>query len=92
MTEALSDLNTELPTLDWLDITERASGPITLTKHEAAPEPRNLRRVKGEVQRRWGAVALIDILKEAILRTGCLSEISSVAGGGTLPSRCSRSG
>jgi TnpA family transposase len=85
MTAALEELNTALPTLDWLDITDRTSGAITLTKFEAAPEPRNLRRVKNEVRRRWGTVALIDILKETVLRTGCLSEISSVVGSGTLP-------
>jgi hypothetical protein len=52
-------------------------------KYEAAPEPRNLRRIKAEVQRRWGTVALIDILKEAVLRTGCLNAVSAVAGSGT---------
>jgi len=85
MTAALDELNTALPTLDWVDITDRASGAITLSKYEAAAEPRNLRRVKAEVQRRWGTVALIDILKEAVLRTGCLAEVSAVAGSGTLP-------
>ncbi|MGH3949813.1 MAG: Tn3 family transposase, partial [Pseudonocardiaceae bacterium] len=85
MTAALEELDAAIPTLDWLDITDRASGAITLTKYEAAPEPRNLGRVKGEVRRRWGTVALIDILKEAVLRTGCLNQISAVAGSGTLP-------
>ena len=85
MTAALDELNTALPTLDWLDITDRASGAITLSKYDAAPEPRNLRRIKAEVQRRWGTVALIDILKETVLRTGCLTEVSAAAGSGTLP-------
>jgi Tn3 transposase DDE domain/Resolvase, N terminal domain len=68
-----------------LDITDRPTGAITLSKYDAAPEPRNLRRIKAEVQRRWGTVALIDILKETVLRTGCLIEVSAVAGSGTLP-------
>ncbi|MFB4197279.1 hypothetical protein [Streptomyces carpaticus] len=51
---------------------------------EAQPEPRNLRRIKGEVQRRWGIVPLIDMLKEAVLRTGCLDAVTSVSGGGSL--------
>ena len=85
MTAALDDLNTAIPDLEWLDITDRASGAITLSKYAAAPEPRNLRRIKAEVQRRWGTVALIDILKEAVLRTGCLNDVSAVAGSGTLP-------
>jgi hypothetical protein len=85
MTAALEDLNTAIPSLDWLEITDRPSSAITLSKYEAAPEPRNLRRIKAEVQRRWGTVALIDILKEAVLRTGCLSEVSAAAGSGSLP-------
>jgi len=85
MTAALGELNTAVPGLEWLDITDRASGAITLSKFEAAPEPRNLRRIKAQVQRRWGTVALIDILKEAVLRTGCLADVSAVAGSGTLP-------
>jgi TnpA family transposase len=85
MTAALDELHASIPELEWLDITDRASGAITLPKYEAAPEPRNLRRIKAEVQRRWGTVALIDILKETVLRTGCLTEVSAVAGSGTLP-------
>nr|WTB34308.1 Tn3 family transposase [Streptomyces sp. NBC_00830] len=68
----------------WLDIAERNSGAIRLTAAEAQPEPRNLRRIKGEVSRRWGIVTLIDMLKEAVLRTGCLDAVTSVSGGGSL--------
>lgn len=85
MVAALQQLDTALPALDWLKITDRAAGPITLSKHEAAPEPVSLRRVKAEVGRRWGTVALIDVLKETVLRTGCLNQVSAVAGGGALP-------
>jgi hypothetical protein len=31
------------------------------------------------VQRRWGTVPLVDILKEAVLRTGCLSAVTAVS-------------
>jgi hypothetical protein len=48
MTAALGKLDAAIPDLDWLDISDRASGAIKLTKYEAAPEPRNLRRVKAE--------------------------------------------
>jgi len=51
----------------------------------AQPEPRNLRRIKAEVLRRWGNVALVDMLKEAVLRTGCLSTLTSVSTGGSIP-------
>ncbi|TCN29270.1 TnpA family transposase [Kribbella orskensis] len=85
MAAALEQLDSSLPTMDWLEVTGRAAGPITLSKHEAAPEPVSLRRVKAEVGRRWGTVALIDVLKETVLRTGCLNQVSAVAGGGALP-------
>lgn len=85
MTTALGELESALPGLDWLEVTDRAAGPIRLTKHEAAPEPVSLRRLKAEVGRHWGSVALIDVLKETVLRTGCLDQVSAVAGGGALP-------
>lgn len=85
MTAALAELDQALPDLDWVEIAERAAGAIRLTPLEAAPEPRNLRRVKNEVARRWAAVPLIDVLKETVLRTGCLRSVTSVAGSGTLP-------
>lgn len=85
MSTALGELESALPGLEWLEVTDRAAGPIRLTKHEAAPEPVSLRRLKAEVGRRWGTVALIDVLKETVLRTGCLDQVSAVAGGGALP-------
>ncbi|CAM5539461.1 Tn3 family transposase (plasmid) [Streptomyces viridifaciens] len=85
MTEALTTLDVALPGLDWVEIKERASGSIKFTAPEAQEEPRNLRRIKAEVGRRWTAVPLIDMLKEAILRTGCLKAVTSVAGSGNLP-------
>ncbi|MFF3404419.1 hypothetical protein ACFYW6_39165 [Streptomyces sp. NPDC002659] len=88
MTAELSLLNDKMPKLFWLDIAERKSGAIRLTAAEAQPEPRNLRRIKGEVRRRWGIVPLIDMLKDAVLRTGCLDAVTSVSGGGASRRRC----
>ena len=85
MTAALGELDDALPDLPWVDITDRPAGAIRLTPLEAAPEPRNRRRIKNEVARRWAAVPLIDVLKETVLRTGCLQAVTSVAGSGTLP-------
>ncbi|MFB4285251.1 hypothetical protein ACBJ59_59040 [Nonomuraea sp. MTCD27] len=82
MTSALAKPNDALPSLDWVEISDRKAGAIKLTPIEAAPEPRNLRRIKNEVARRWSAVPLIDILKEAILRTGCLAEVTAATGTG----------
>jgi TnpA family transposase len=80
----LVGLNEAVPRLDWLPISDRRSGAITLTPVEAQPEPRNLRRLKAQVLHRWGTVPLIDVLKEAVLRTGCLDLVASVAGRGSL--------
>jgi len=84
MRTELDALHQALPTCDWLSITDRAGGAIKLTPLDA-PEPRNLRRLKQAVQARWGTVPLIDMLKEAVLRTGCLRPVTSVAGHGSLP-------
>jgi TnpA family transposase len=78
MQEGLAALNTALPNLEWLEIAARKSGAIRLTPLDALPEPRNLRRLKAAILRRWGNVQLIDMLKEAVLRTGCLSALSSI--------------
>jgi len=80
MRRELAALNDALPDLSWLEIKQRRSGAIRLTALDAAPEPRNLSRVKKAVQRRWGIVPLIDMLKEAVLRTGCLNAVTSAAG------------
>src|SRR5664280_1632950 len=80
----LAALYDALPAADWLQVADRPAGAIKLAPIEAAPEPRNLRRLKAEVGRRWGMVPLIDMLKEAVLRTGCLSVVTSVAGRGTI--------
>ena len=61
MTAELTLHNDGMPKLSWLDIAERKSGAIRLTAAEAQPEPRNLRRIKAEVQRRWGVVPLVDM-------------------------------
>ncbi|MFZ0158952.1 MAG: Tn3 family transposase [Kineosporiaceae bacterium] len=85
MTAALATLDTDLPGLDWVDVRDRPSGAIRLTPLDAAPEPRNLRRIKAEVTRRWSGVPLIDVLKETVLRTGCLTGVTSAAGAGSMP-------
>jgi hypothetical protein len=78
-------LDAALPKPPWLEIADRGKqGPIKLTDLDAAPEPRNLRRLKAEVRTRWGTVPLIDMLKEAVLRTGCLNAVTAAAGRGDL--------
>ncbi|MFB9681716.1 Tn3 family transposase [Streptosporangium vulgare] len=84
MRAELEALDAALPKLDWVEIAERKAGAIKLTKIGPVEEPRNLRKIKNEVSRRWGSVPLIDMLKEAVLRTGCLNAVTSVAGNSSL--------
>jgi hypothetical protein len=74
----LRTLNTDLPTLGWLTITDRRAGAITLSALEAVTEPRSLRRLKAAVKARWGTVALLDMLTETALRTGCLDVLTAI--------------
>jgi hypothetical protein len=84
MRAELDALHGALPRLDWLQIAERREGNIKLTPLDAAPEPRNLGQLKKEIGARWGTVPLIDMLKEAVLRTGCLTAATSAAARGDL--------
>jgi hypothetical protein len=80
MEAELSALNDEIGGLDWVDIADRGKrGPIRLSPLDAVPEPASLRALKAEVGRRWGTVPMIDMLKEAVLRSGCLDKVTSVA-------------
>ncbi len=84
MRAELDALHAALPGLGWLQVADRPVGAIRLSPLDAAPEPSILRRLKAEVLRRWGAVPLVDMLKEAVLRTGCLAAATSVAGRGAI--------
>lgn len=80
MRAELAALDEQLPGLDWVDVRDRGKqGVIKLSPLDAVPEPRNLRALKTEIRTRWGTVPLIDMLKEAVLRTGCIDQVSSVA-------------
>lgn len=80
MAGELAALDEAVGDLEWVEIAERKAGAIKFT----APEPHNLRKVKAEVGRRWQVVPLIDMPKEAVLRTGCLQRVTAVTGGGQL--------
>jgi TnpA family transposase len=84
MRAELDALHDALPRLDWLQIAERREGNIKLTPLDAALEPHNLRLLKKEITVRWGTVPLVDMLKEAVLRTGCLTAATSATARGDL--------
>jgi len=78
----LAALHQALPGLPFLEIADRGRhGQIKLTALKALPEPTGLQALKRDLRRQWGIVALIDMLKEAILRTGCLRILNDLAGG-----------
>jgi TnpA family transposase len=69
--------------LPWLQIAARGRhGAIRLTPLEAQPEPVNLGRLKKAIVQRWGMLPLIDVAKEAVLRSGCLPVIEAKTGRG----------
>lgn len=77
--DALTNLDAGYNAADWLEIAERGRrGAIRLTPLTAVEEPANLRRLKATIRQRWGVVPMIDVLKEAVLRTGCLARVTSV--------------
>ncbi|MGH9022726.1 MAG: transposase, partial [Acidimicrobiia bacterium] len=52
---------------------------ISVPHIDKLPEPTNLTALKAEVERRWGVLDLLDMLKEADHRSGLLGEFTSVA-------------
>jgi hypothetical protein len=79
----LGALQDALP-LPWLEIAARPGnqGAIRLTPLDAVAEPVNLGRLKKVIIGRWGVVPLIDLLKEAVLRSNCPATIAGMFGRG----------
>ncbi|MGW5464368.1 Tn3 family transposase [Streptomyces sp. NPDC003996] len=79
MRAELGALDTKLPKLPWVTISAKnRNGAIKFTEPEPQKEPKNLRKLKKAIRKKWGTVALIDILKEAALRTGMLKALAPV--------------
>jgi Tn3 transposase DDE domain len=85
MRAELDALHAALPKCDWLEIRERKAGAIKCTPVPKQAEPTNLRKLKRAIRTRWGQVPLIDVVKETVLRTGCLKSVTSVADRGVMP-------
>ena len=81
----LDALHEALPRLPFLEVADRGKqGAIKLTPLSAQPDGPNLNAIKRDLHARWGMVALIDMLKESILRTGCLKTVRDLARGARL--------
>lgn len=80
--EALTRFDTalELGTTGGVDIVKKHGEPwIKVSPLGKQEEPTSLVALKAEIERRWGTIDLIDILKEAEFATGFTGEFTSVA-------------
>lgn len=81
-TAALKMLDTALAegSAGGVRITTRHGKPwISVPKIDKLPDPPNLEALKDEVEKRWGTIDLLDVLKEAALLTGFDEEFPSVS-------------
>ncbi|MFC9219753.1 Tn3 family transposase [Streptomyces hygroscopicus] len=86
--EALTRFDTALQagTTGGVEITRKHGEPwIKVSPLGKQEEPENLVALKAEIERRWGMIDLIDILKEAEFATGFIGEFASVASREALP-------
>lgn len=67
-------LNAGLPDNPHVRLLWRGRNRISLSPLEPLPPPPNLDAVKAEIERRWPGTGLLDVIKEAALRTGCLEQ------------------
>ncbi|GAA0667111.1 hypothetical protein GCM10009535_53670 [Streptomyces thermocarboxydovorans] len=73
-------------TTGGVSITRRHGEPwIKVSPQPKLEEPENLVAVKAEMERRWGTIDLLDIIKEAEFDTGFTGEFTSVATSERLP-------
>ena len=69
MRAALKTLDQGLPKNPYVKLRQVGKNRICLTPLDTQPEPPNLHRLKAEVFKRWGTTNLLDVFKEADLRT-----------------------
>ncbi len=76
MVVALTELNETIKTNDQVKIT--ATGKIKLTPLKPQITPANLEKLGDELEERWPQTTILDVFKEAELRTGFTDEFASV--------------
>lgn len=79
MKEKLKVLNDGMPKNEGVRVLERGPHRLSVTPLDEQPEPTNISALKEEVNRRWGATSLLDVLKEAELRIGFCGAFQSAA-------------
>ncbi len=68
MASGLEKLDKGMPKNPDVTIIGKGQGLIRLSPFDPAPEPINLKQLKGEINRLWHQTSLLDILKETDLR------------------------
>ncbi|WP_036486612.1 Tn3 family transposase [Myxosarcina sp. GI1] len=78
MAEGLEKLDRGMPQNQGVKIDPRGKGAIRLSPFDPAPEPVNVRQLKGEIDRLWHKTSLLDILKETDLRVNFTRNFKSM--------------
>lgn len=76
---ALSTLDSGMPKNPGVRILERKNGWISLSPLAPQPEPPNLLKLKGEINRRWPLTGLLEMLKETDLRVNFTEQFETAA-------------
>jgi len=92
LTDGLDKLNAYIadPDTNDIKISEKRNGWITVSPLQALPEPANLGRLKHELNGRWPATPLLDMLKEVELRLGITDSFETAASREILPTETLR--
>ncbi len=79
MEEGLEKLDRGMPKNKGVTIVGKGNkGLIRLSPFDAAPEPVNIKQLKGEINRLWHKTSLLDILKETDLRVNFTRNFKSM--------------
>lgn len=78
MASGLENLDKGMPKNNDVTLIGKSQSLIRLRPFEPAPEPVNLKQLKGEINHRWHQTSLLDILKETDLRVGFTRHFKSL--------------
>lgn len=78
MASGLEKLDKGMPKNPDVTLIGKSQGLIRLRPFEPAPEPVNLKHLKGEIAHLWHQTSLLDILKETDLRVGFTRNFKSM--------------
>ncbi len=79
MQSALAQLDQGMSKNPTVKILEKNNGWIRVSPFAALPEPRNLQRLKREIEQRWSMTSLLDMLKETDLQVNFTQHFKSAS-------------